>query len=140
MDSFIHGTKQSFNSSHINANEELELNEICEICNYVCYSKRFQQNFKNWTSGNYNIDKFIQDTQLSAHRDVKKALEWVPYEKFYDIKYIAGGKYRANWIDGNMIFWDNKNQNWIRKGQNISVGLKRLNNLKNITFEFMDKV
>ncbi|GES97153.1 kinase-like domain-containing protein [Rhizophagus clarus] len=29
-----------------------------------------QQNFKNWTSGNYDIDKFIWDTQLSAHDDV----------------------------------------------------------------------
>ena len=27
----------------------------CQICN----SKRFQQNFNNWTSGNNNIDKFI---------------------------------------------------------------------------------
>jgi hypothetical protein len=34
----------------------------CQACN----SKRFQQNFGNWTSGNDDIDKFIQNTQLSA--------------------------------------------------------------------------
>src|ERR1051325_2502766 len=40
----------------------------CRICN-------FQQNFKNWTSGNHDIDKFIQKTQLKAtHREV---LEWI---------------------------------------------------------------
>ena len=31
-----------------------------------CNAKRFQQNFQNWTSGNYDIDKFIQKTQLKA--------------------------------------------------------------------------
>jgi len=41
---------------------------------------------KNWTSGNSNIDKFIQSTQLSHHN--YKALKWIPYDKFYDIEYI----------------------------------------------------
>src|ERR1044072_2474233 len=36
----------------------------CESCN----AKRFQLNFKNWTSGNLDIDKFIQETQLNAKR------------------------------------------------------------------------
>src|SRR5438876_11801147 len=36
----------------------------CQPCN----AKRFQQNFKNWTSGNYYIDKLIQKTQLKAVR------------------------------------------------------------------------
>ncbi|RGB36389.1 hypothetical protein C1646_758206 [Rhizophagus diaphanus] len=39
--------------------------------------------------GNNDIDKFIQDTQLSAHSDVREALEWIPYDRFHDIKYIA---------------------------------------------------
>ncbi|RIA82469.1 kinase-like domain-containing protein [Glomus cerebriforme] len=34
-------------------------------CN-ACNAKRFQQNFKKWRSGNDDIDKFIQHTQLSA--------------------------------------------------------------------------
>src|SRR5687767_11528079 len=75
----------------------------CKICIFDCKSLYFQQYFKNWTSGNNDIDKFIQDTQLSAHCDARKALEWIPYDRFYDIKYIAKdefGKvyYRANWI------------------------------------------
>ena len=49
---------------------------ICEECNQkntsygwckACNAKHFQQNFEKWTSGNVVvIDKFIQDTQLSA--------------------------------------------------------------------------
>jgi hypothetical protein len=46
------------------------------VMNVIIYVIHFQHNFENWTSGNSNIDKFIQDTQLSAHHDVKRALEW----------------------------------------------------------------
>ena len=35
-------------------------------CQQSCNAKRFQQNFQNWTSGNHDIDKFIQKTQLKA--------------------------------------------------------------------------
>ena len=95
---------------------------ICEKCNNICNVKHFQLNFKNWTSGNNDIDKFIQDTQLSAHNNALKALEWISYDRFYDIEYIAKGGfgkvYRANWIDGFIWNWDNKNQNWERHNNN----------------------
>src|SRR5438034_10490293 len=94
------------------------LNKICEKCNCICNAKHFQQNFDNWTSGNNDIDKFIQDTQLSAHNNTKKVLEWISYDKFYDIKYIIEGEfgkiYRANWIDGYIDKWNDKSQNWKR--------------------------
>src|SRR5436190_12713925 len=38
------------------------LGKWCQLCN----AKRFQQNFQHWTSGNHDIDKFIQKTQLKA--------------------------------------------------------------------------
>jgi hypothetical protein len=113
---------------------------------------RFQQNFKNWTSGNDDIDKFIQDTQLSEHTTyiVKNALEWIPYNKFYNIKHIAkdevGEIYEASWIDGKISYyknsgcWDNGNQNWVRNGRNMFVNLKSLNTLENLTLEFINKV
>ena len=31
-----------------------------------CNSKRLRENFKNWTSGNSDVDKFIQESQLNA--------------------------------------------------------------------------
>jgi len=100
MASFIKSIKKLTKSSHVN-------NEKCGQCNYyMCSAIRFQQYFDNWTSGNNDIDKFIQDTQLSAHGyNVKNALEWIPYDRFYDIKYIAKDKlYRANWIDRNISY------------------------------------
>jgi hypothetical protein len=117
------------------------LNEKCKKCNYICNAIHFQQNFGNWTSGNNDIDKFIQDTQLLAHNTTEEVLEWIPYNKFYNIKYIAEKKiYRANWIDGSISYWNNKNQNWMRENQYMIITLKSFNNPKNIVLEFMNEV
>ena len=125
---------------------------ICEECNQkntdyrwcrTCNAKHFQQNFKNWTSGNDDIDKFIQDIQLSAKSEFK-VLEWIPYDRFYNVEYIAKGGfgkvYKANWIDEYIRSWDNKNQNWKRDEPNMEVALKSLNNSKNVMSEFINEV
>ncbi|GBB84956.1 hypothetical protein RclHR1_11540006 [Rhizophagus clarus] len=108
-----------------------------------CNVKHFRLNFENWTSGNNDIDKFIQDTQLSIRIYGDKILEWIPYDRFYDIEYIAKGGfgkvYRANWIDGFVINWDNENQNWRRYGDRV-VALKSLNNSHNVTLEFINEI
>jgi hypothetical protein len=125
------------------------LNDICVKCKGVCNSLYFQRDFKNWTSGNNDIDKFIQSTQLSVHNKVSDALEWIPYEKFYDIRYISEDKfdkmYRANWIDGciddeNQYSWNDESQNWNRVKPNMFVNLKILNDPTSITSEFINKV
>ena len=67
-------------------------------CNYIyrcywcqsCNGKRFQQNFQNWTSGNHDIDEFIQGTQLKA-KSRKEVLEWIEYDRFENIEYLAKG-------------------------------------------------
>src|SRR2546430_2418371 len=68
-------------------------------CNQ-CNAKRFQQDFPNWTSGNIYIDNFIQETQLNAKR-VYHVLEWIPYNRLTNIKYLAKGGfstvYKAIW-------------------------------------------
>ncbi|UZO03391.1 uncharacterized protein OCT59_023798 [Rhizophagus irregularis] len=58
----------------------------CQSCN----AKRSKDNFKNWTSGNKDIDEFIQQSQLNAVY-CKKYLEWIPFEKIQNITYIAEG-------------------------------------------------
>src|ERR1051325_1324248 len=55
----------------------------CRICN-------FQQNFKNWTSGNHDVDKFIQKTQLKATLN-EEVLEWIEYDSFENVEYLAKG-------------------------------------------------
>jgi hypothetical protein len=118
-------------------------NDICEKCIRVCCSIHFQQNFKNWTSGNDKIDKFIQSTQL-LDCYASKALEWIPYNRLYNIKYFTksefGKEYRANWIDGCINYWDNYNKNLKRDEPNMFVILKILNNPATITSKFINNV
>ncbi|CAB4438013.1 unnamed protein product [Rhizophagus irregularis] len=128
--------------------------EECKYCKRICtglrYCKtcnvnRFQQNFKNWTSGNNDIDKFIQDNQLSSNF-YDQVLEWIPYNKLYDIEYIAKGGfgkvYIAKWIDGYINDWDNINENWERRHHTSDkfVALKSLNNSENVTLEFINEI
>jgi hypothetical protein len=132
--------------------DPIEYYEKCEECKQentgdkyckACNVKHFQQNFKNWTSGNNDIDKFIQETQLTA-KFYDQILEWIPYDKLYNINYISkdgfGKVYRAKWIDGYINRWDNINKNWERFNSNGFVTLKSLNNSENVTLEFINEV
>jgi hypothetical protein len=120
------------------------LSNKCKKCDYICNAMHFQWKFIDWTSGDNDIDIFIQDSQLSAHNDIKKALEWIPYNRFYNISYIAEGKlnkmYEANWIDGYINKWNYDNQDWKRNQPNMPVFLKICNNPASITLEFINKV
>src|ERR1041384_6136784 len=85
----------------------------CQSCN----SKRFQNDFNKWTSGNKEIDEFIQNFQSNATR-YEEVLEWIPYEKFSDIKYLAKGGFgtvhKAKWFDGYIRYWDISQNKWDR--------------------------
>ena len=109
----------------------------CQSCN----SKHFQQDFNKWTSGNKEIDEFIQNFQSNATR-YEGVLEWIPYEKFRDIKYLAEGGFgtvhKATWIDGYINYWNTSQNKWNRRGEDIV--LKSLNNSQNITTDFLQEV
>ena len=72
-------TKQEEQSQQIVFMEDLEKRKeaygICGECDepgtgdrwcQPCNAKRFEENFKNWTSGNKDIDELIQQSQLNA--------------------------------------------------------------------------
>ena len=107
----------------------------CQICN-------FQQNFKNWTSGNHDVNKFIQKTQLKAINDTE-ILEWVEYDRFENVEYLAKGgfgtTYKAIWKDGPINYWYSENNQWTRH-RRYPVALKCLHNSQNITAEFLREV
>ena len=126
---------------------------LCEKCKQPniyfgwcqCYAKIFQQNFKNWTSGNSDVDKFIQKTQLRA-RCHEEVIEWIEYDKFENIEYLAKGgfgtTFKAIWKDGQIKSWDSENNQWkreIKYNFGLPVALKRLHNSQNIT-EFLSEV
>ena len=107
----------------------------CRICN-------FQRNFKNWTSGNNDVDKFIQKTQLKAKYEYE-ILEWIEYDRFENIEHLAEGGfgtvYKAIWKDGPIEEWDSEKNQW-KRWVKTTVALKCLHNSQNITAEFLKEV
>ncbi|GBB98188.1 hypothetical protein RclHR1_03160008 [Rhizophagus clarus] len=123
---------------------------ICGECNEPgtgwkwcrpCNAKRLKDNFKNWTSGNKFIDEFIQQSQLNAV-NYRNYIEWIPYEKFQNITYIAEGGfskvYSAEWPEGHIEYWDIENQQWYRF--RVKYALKSLNNSSDICSDFLSEI
>ncbi|CAB4418682.1 unnamed protein product [Rhizophagus irregularis] len=101
---------------------------ICGECNepgtgykwcQPCNAKRFKDNFKNWTSGNKDIDDFIQQSQLNALGGFGKI-------------------YSAEWPEGSISFWDIENQKWKRYSRKVA--LKSLDNSSCISTEFLNEI
>ncbi|EXX56704.1 Cdc15p [Rhizophagus irregularis DAOM 197198w] len=111
----------------------------CQSCN----AKRLKDNFKNWTSGNKDIDEFIQQSQLNAVH-YTKYLEWIPFEKFQNITYIAEGGfskiYSAEWPEGYIDHWDIENQKWYREQYYSKYALKSLDNSSDICSDFLNEI
>ncbi|GBC49633.1 kinase-like domain-containing protein [Rhizophagus irregularis DAOM 181602=DAOM 197198] len=110
----------------------------CQPCN----SKRFQQNFKNWTSGNHDVDEFIQKAQLKAEK-FQCVIEWIEYDKFEDVEYLAKGgfgtTFKAVWKDGYIDYWDYDNNKW-KRIRKTKVALKCLHNSQDITTDFLKEI
>ena len=84
------------------------------------------------TSGNPEIDNLIYDSQLKTiHYD--KNLEWIPYDRFQDIKQIGEGGFAnifsATWLDGEPNY--DKKRNKVRTNP-VTVALKKLKNSDNM--------
>ncbi|POG81394.1 kinase-like domain-containing protein [Rhizophagus irregularis DAOM 181602=DAOM 197198] len=128
-----------------------EVYGICDECNEPgtgefwcqhCNAKRFKENFKNWTSGNKDIDELIQHSQLNAVHHIK-CLEWIPYEKFQNVTYFTRGGfgkiYSAEWPEGYIGCWDIENQKWHRYTDS-KVALKSLDNSTEISKDFLNEI
>ena len=83
------------------------------------------------TSGNPEIDNLIYDSQLKIDR-YRDVLEWIPYDRFQDIKPIGEGGfaniYSATWLDGIPVF-DYKHK---KRNGPVTVALKKLKNSDNM--------
>ncbi|RHZ43233.1 hypothetical protein Glove_819000g2 [Diversispora epigaea] len=102
-------------------------------CN-LCSAKQFRSEFGKWTSGNLEIDKFIQQIQQKAEK-YGEVIEWIPFDRLENVEYLARGGfsivYKAKWIDGYIVSWDNNKKSWKRRSENNYVCLKNLDNSTN---------
>jgi hypothetical protein len=102
---------------------------------------------EGWTSENHDIDEFIKDTIYNAklYRKNPLFLEWVPFDRFEDIKQIGEGGfakvYSATWIDGNAKYDKQDDGSWKkREHELLKVALKRLNGSQNMSAEYLNEV
>ncbi|RHZ35747.1 protein kinase [endosymbiont GvMRE of Glomus versiforme] len=127
---------------------------LCEECSQTntwyrwcksCSARHFTEEFENWSGGNSAVDNFIQWYQLNAINKYG-VLEWIPYEKFRDIEYLAEGGFGkiykvAEWVDRQISYWNMKDNDWERdKFYPDGVILKILTNSQNITDDFLREV
>src|ERR1051325_10100406 len=124
---------------------------ICENCQDECLATLFcehcvrnylKANFENWTSGNNDIDKLIQECQMKAIQpDIIP--EWIPYNNLQNIKYLTKGGfseiYTASWIGGSYNEWDSKEKKLIRFGTGYVV-LKQLENVESANRSWLEEV
>jgi hypothetical protein len=104
------------------------------ICD-SCYDKSIK-------SGNKVVDDFIRYTHVkynSFKKSAKSAMEFVPYDMFKNIEFIAEGGfskvYKATWINGPIkYFYDGQ-----RRGT-TTIALKELHNSKNINSKELNEV
>ncbi|GBB89834.1 hypothetical protein RclHR1_16670002 [Rhizophagus clarus] len=81
---------------------------ICAICNkdnlhngwHYCTpinKELWRDNFENWKSGDFEVDKLIQDSQLNAN-EIDELMEWIEYSNFVDVEKIGEGAYGVVYV------------------------------------------
>ncbi|GES81057.1 kinase-like domain-containing protein [Rhizophagus clarus] len=125
---------------------------ICKICgdNFTdsfykwcktCQINNLIQNFANWSSGNENIDNYIQEMQSKIDSYNNIIVEWIPYNQLNRIKeivkYDSSTQYMAIWMNGPLQY-EKKKQEYERI-YNKEVFLKRLVNSQNMISELLNE-
>jgi serine/threonine protein kinase len=117
----------------------------CKPCNSV----HFRNNFVHWTSGDSNLDKVIQNSQLNAII-ISDLIEWIEYSNLENIELIAhggfGSVYKAIWKDGPIVdddddeqAWDLNKSKWRRENK-MEVAVKKFQNVTIVSSDFLNEV
>ena len=135
--------QSEFNKLNISINHE-NCDPWCKECipSYI-----IEEKIEGWTSGNSEIDNFIKDTIYNAKLRAYYPLflEWVPFDRFEDIKQIGEGGfakvYSAKWIDGQAIYEKQDDGSWKKSEPEPKiVALKRLNGSQNMSADYLNEV
>ncbi|RHZ82878.1 hypothetical protein Glove_103g145 [Diversispora epigaea] len=112
--------------------------QYCEFC----IRKYLEDNDRNWTSGNEEIDKLIQECQQKTVSP-RYVIEWINYDQFENIEHLTEGGcatiYTAIWKVGSYFKWNSENKILERLGRQKII-LKRLNNSKNSNVHWFQEV
>ncbi|EXX76903.1 Ste11p [Rhizophagus irregularis DAOM 197198w] len=125
--------------------------EYCEKCGNIyvnkydkwcrsCQINYLKNDFTNWTSGNGQIDNFIQKMQLKINGYEDAVFEWIPYNKFIDISDEMGKCVftTAVWKDG-LLYYSKISRKFKRK-LNEKVLLKCLYNSQDFNNKCLNEI
>uniref|UniRef100_U9U989 Protein kinase domain-containing protein n=2 Tax=Rhizophagus irregularis TaxID=588596 RepID=U9U989_RHIID len=116
--------------------------DYCKPCNSV----HFRNNFIHWASGDSNLDKLIQNSQLNTTMSWR-LIEWIEYSNLENIELIAhggfGSVYKAIWKDGPIAVgkqaWNFNKSEWRRENKK-EVAVKKFQNAINVSPDFLNEV
>ncbi|RHZ84250.1 hypothetical protein Glove_84g100 [Diversispora epigaea] len=104
----------------------------------LCTKERFIHEFKTWSSGNANIDKVLQESQIN---NIYENLQWIPYDDFQKIEHIADGGntsvYSAELEKGTKWYCDFIEQDWKYYSISCKVALKEIKDSRYDIVEFL---
>ncbi|RHZ84477.1 hypothetical protein Glove_81g69 [Diversispora epigaea] len=113
---------------------------ICELC----IKNHFIHEFETWSSGNVEIDKVIRESQISYQKYYNYRLQWIPYDNFQNIKYIAdggyGSVYSAKLINGIKKYWNFNKQDWKWDFKDYKVALKEIKDSRHDISKFLKEI
>ncbi|GBB87149.1 hypothetical protein RclHR1_01360020 [Rhizophagus clarus] len=101
-------------------------------------------NVVHWTSGDVNIDKLIQNSQLNANSKYQ-LIEWIEYSDFENIEFIAyggfGSVYKAIWKNRAIkkSLWQTQKGEW-DDDNGKEVAIKKLQNATNVSLELLNEI
>ncbi|CAB4430527.1 unnamed protein product [Rhizophagus irregularis] len=143
------------NISDENSNKDSNLESIshknCSYCNKPFTEELWCKEcdpfkmIEGWTSGNNDIDKFIKDTIYDARDRGYSFINWVPFDRFEDVKQIGEGGfakvYSATWINGLVKYDKQDDGSWKKQeSESMEVALKRLNGSQNMSAEYLNEL
>ena len=96
---------------------------------------------EGWTSGNETLDELIKSTQLKAtYYHYSNHLQWIPYNDLTNIEKMGESGFatisKATWLNGDKYLNDDNE----RYNEDMTVALKKLHNLQNVSDEFLNEV
>ena len=119
-----------------------EINTHISWC-ITCNSGHFRNDFDKWTSGNKEIDNFIQNTQIHAWTR-HLVLEWYPWENFSNIEEIGKGGYATVFHARSKVErikkCDHQINQWSRYHSAEYVALKTIGHCELLTTDFLNEV
>lgn len=121
-------------SPSLNKNEKSNKLSKCSKCGGTrtaigwcrpCDTAKLKAHFKNWTSGNEELDQFLRETQLNANTPFDY-MRWINFDSFSDVKFEAQGGFGK--------VYSAKSSAWGK------VALKFLDNSESLASDFLDEV